>query len=63
MESSFQSKSDFGSESVMFNSVALGLNKCKTNQLVLSGCVSNGRSFSRAFVLSHDPGDNAGSVR
>lgn len=62
MERSFQSTSDFGSESVMFNPVALGLNKCKTNQLVLWGCVLNGRGFSRAFVLSRDAGDNTGSV-
>jgi len=52
VERSFQSKSDFGSDSVMFNSVALGLNKSNTNQLVLSGCVLNGSDFSRAFVLS-----------
>lgn len=58
MESSFQSKSDFGSDSAVFNSVALGLKKSKTNQLVLLECVLNGSDFSRALVLSHDPGDN-----
>lgn len=62
MQSSFQSKSGFGSDSLMFNPVALVLNKSKTNQLDLSGCVLNGSDFSRAFVLSYDLGDNTHSV-
>lgn len=55
MESTFQSQSAFGSDSVMFNSVAVALNKAQTNQLVLSGCILNGSDGSRAFVLSYEP--------
>lgn len=45
-------------DSGMFNTVALGVIKYKTNQLVLSGCVLNGSDFSRAFIPFVDPGDN-----
>lgn len=63
MENSFQSKSDFGPNSVMFNSTALGLNQSKTNQLVILRCVLNGSGFPRAFVLSYDPGGKTRLVR
>lgn len=58
----FSQNQDFGCDSGMFNAVALGIIKSKTNQLVLSGCVLNGSDFSRMFVLSCDPGDNTRSV-
>lgn len=50
-------------DSGMFNSVALGVIKSKTNQLVLLGCVLNGSDFSRAFIPVIDPDDNTRLVR
>lgn len=58
----FSQNQNFGCDLRMFNAVALGIIKSKTNQLVLSGCVLNGSDFSMAFVLSCDLGDNTHSM-
>lgn len=55
----FSQNQALGYDSGMFNTVALGIIKSKTNRLLLSGCVLNGSDCSRAFVPFCDPGDNS----